>query len=234
MPVSIIPGIYRVGGYDLSHIYDEYSFLIVSSDSNKAVIVDTGTGLGFSNYLIHILSILKHINSVDAIINTHCHFPNFGGNMYLRDLNPHINIIAHYPDSYYIRNPDRKICMIPEDIAYYRPSIVSIEINKKEYVYSAGNLELTLIHTPGHTQGSLTVYVELNSYKVALVGGLFDLSAIRAKSSNTTISSIKDLKQSIYKVYSLKPNVLCSSYLCVYGEKNIEKALLDMVKMLDE
>jgi glyoxylase-like metal-dependent hydrolase (beta-lactamase superfamily II) len=122
--------------------------------------------------------------------------------------------------------------LIPRDIEFYRPSIISIEIRSSEYHYILDDYEIVMLHTPGHTPGSISVYVDTTRGKIIFCGGLLDVFKEHDKGNLKRYR--KDIEKSIYKIHELSPDILCSSTeQCIFGKSNIEKNLSDMLDYLD-
>jgi hydroxyacylglutathione hydrolase len=150
--VSIVPGI----GND-SNIY------IVDNE----ILVDTGTGEFFHQARKEIE------NSVDPkrlkmIVNTHYHFDHTGGNKKFRDW-LHTEIAAHEADRDFIER-GKTLSESFHQVA----KIVTVDKELKDgNIIRTENFNLVVIHTPGHSAGSICLY---EPEKKILISGdtLFD------------------------------------------------------------
>lgn len=139
----------------LSASYDSNVYLILAA---KAVLIDTGTGQGmhFKN-LVKKLEKLKSLEKIEQIILTHCHFDHTGGAKELGALT-HAKIFIHQQDSNAVRTGDN----VFTGARAFGGSSEPLEVfNLAENNMVDCNLtQLRVIHTPGHTQGSISLYEE--------------------------------------------------------------------------
>ncbi len=143
----------------LKRIDDIVLIQLSDLDSNIYLIddcvIDTGTGFNFTR-LHSILKVLgKNFESIKQVINTHCHFDHIGGNGYFLKA----SIAIHENDAPVIENAD-----IVKSVADYfdgklRPRKVDVKLKDGD-VIDVGTRKLKVIHTPGHTPGSICLYDE--------------------------------------------------------------------------
>lgn len=124
----------------------------IGFDSNVYIIDDLIIDTGSGENIDYILDSLKKAGvlpqDLSLIVNTHCHYDHVGGNRFF----------------------DAKIAMHKEDIAamekdYDRATIAylfnrSMENFKVDYPLNEGDKigDFTVMHTPGHTMGSICLY----------------------------------------------------------------------------
>lgn len=212
--ITISPRIYIVGGRDLSHILDSNVYLVKVNDFY--ILIDVGTGLGFYNLLRNLLELNIRIEDIRYIFLTHAHFHAAGG-AYMFNSLPGL-IVAHEPDSSYLRSLDlRKMSVNEEYSSYMYPVFTSISIPLNKTIYKLSE-NILVVHTPGHTKGSISVLVD--SVKALFVGDL--TSGILSKDWD---SSLEDYYSSLNKVIELVDehdiSILCSSYNCIRGKQGI-------------
>lgn len=119
-------------------------------DKNKhCLVVDPGDDC---NRILEVIEM--HHLSVKKIILTHGHYDHVGAVNELKKATGAI-VISHEEEKELILNPDLSLAR------YISPdfSIPQVDSYVKEGdVISAGNLSLTVMHTPGHTQGGMCLY----------------------------------------------------------------------------
>lgn len=159
---EIIPGIFLILGKG----YNCNGYLLTSD--KEALIIDAGLGEFSDNWgfninqqeeLENILGKYKYINQICL---THAHLDHTGGVMSLKkELRETLKISAHEKESKYLRIPN---------LAYIDPIVKSnnikpILIDKKLRngdKINVGNKELEILHTPGHTEGSMCLWESEN------------------------------------------------------------------------
>ena len=121
--------------------YDSNSILVISDIS---FVVDTGTGMLFSELANELARCGHPPNKIDAIVNTHCHFDHVGGNHYF-DCPVHI----HEQDLQHLAQGDEYTAanMFDMQLTPTKPLALEKEFHGWE-----------IIHTPGHSQGSICLY----------------------------------------------------------------------------
>ena len=119
------------------------------------VVIDSGTGFNFTR-LHSILKVLKKgFEDFRLVVNTHGHFDHIGGNGYFLKA----KIAIHKNDAPIIENGDNKLSWADYFDGKLKPRKVDMKLEDGD-VIKAGNLTLKVIHTPGHTEGSICLYDE--------------------------------------------------------------------------
>jgi len=125
------------------------------SDSNIYVIgnnvIDSGTGFNFTRLMYFFSMMRKPMNSVEWVINTHGHFDHVGGNGYF--LNAKVAI--HELDAPIIEKADVEMAVADFFDGKMHPRKVDMKFRDGQAVQG-----LKVIHTPGHTPGSVCLYDE--------------------------------------------------------------------------
>ncbi|MFC2174511.1 MBL fold metallo-hydrolase [archaeon] len=117
--------------------YDSNSILVVS---DITFLVDTGTGENIEHLKKEVAG-----HSIDAIVNTHCHFDHIGGNHFFD-----CPVYIHTGDLSFLASgdPDHTASgMFGEKLPPSNP----LPLPKDFHGWS-------VLHTPGHTEGSVCLY----------------------------------------------------------------------------
>lgn len=136
----------RIGNVVLIRLSDIDSNIYRIGDT----VIDSGTGFNFTR-LRDLFRVLKmEMSEVKQIINTHGHFDHCGGNGYF--LNAKVAI--HKSDAEIIEKAQEGLAAADffDGKMYPRPVERKLEHGDK---IQAGGMELEVIHTPGHTHGSI-------------------------------------------------------------------------------
>jgi len=165
--------------------YDSNIYLI-----DNELLIDTGTGRMFSD-------IKKEMGSVGVrlIVNTHYHFDHTGGNKKFRDWLG-AEIAAHYSDKGRLESGST----LAESFGDM-PRIVTVDkALKNGSVLRTKNFAFEVIHTPGHSPGSICLYEKKN--KILLSGDtLFSDGSGR---TDLPDGSSEQMKKSLEKLSQLE------------------------------
>ncbi len=126
-------------------------YIIFDEKSKEAIVIDPG---GEVDKIAKMLDILKA--KVKYIYLTHCHGDHIGGVNELKERYGG-KILIHRIDSKGLNNPEINLC---EYIGLGRIELdVDSRIDDNDLIH-VGETELQVIHTPGHTKGSTSLYCE--------------------------------------------------------------------------
>lgn len=126
-------------------------YIIFDEKSKEAIVIDPG---GEVDKIAKMLDILKA--KVKYIYLTHCHGDHIGGVNELKERYGG-KILIHRIDSEGLNNPEINLC---EYIGLGRIELdVDSRIDDNDLIH-VGETELQVIHTPGHTKGSTSLYCE--------------------------------------------------------------------------
>lgn len=133
--IKIIDGVYLIPG-------EGHNSNVYFIDGKVPTLIDTGTGElpGFPS-------------KIAQVINTHCHFDHIGNNHKFKDA----KILVHEKDAEPIVRGDSGIILN----TWFGGNPVLRRVDQKlkdNDVIAAGNLKLQVLHTPGHTAGSICLY----------------------------------------------------------------------------
>lgn len=195
-----------VGGADLSHPYDCSVYLV--DGGQDMVLIDSGAGEGYELIVDNIRSLGLQPEKLKAVIATHCHIDHIGAlSQFRREFG--VQVIAHELDTKAIETG------IGSGAEYYgvgyQPCDVDVILRGSEGTVQCGRYDLKWIHIPGHTPGSVAVY--LDAGRRVLFGqdvhGPYFL-----KGSNTEQARI-----SLQRLIDLEADILCEGHFGVYEPK---------------
>lgn len=127
------------------------------------LIVDTGTGVNFPAIKKEIAA--KHdVSKIKFIVNTHCHFDHTGGNKKFRDWLD-CPIAIHEKDRKALESGVGTVAELFKESAR---TVTADKALRNGSVIKTQNFTFHVIHTPGHTPGSICLYEK--DYKILISG----------------------------------------------------------------
>ena len=117
------------------------------------VAIDAGTGFNFTR-LRDFLRIAKlSLADIKLVVNTHCHYDHVGGNGFFVNA----KVAIHKDDAVVLEKGDNELAVAEYFDGKMKPRKVD-QLLKEGDVIKAGGTELQVLHTPGHTAGSICLY----------------------------------------------------------------------------
>ena len=204
--LSVSQDVYIVGGADLSHPYDCSVYLVDGGE--EMVLIDTGAGEGFELIVDNIRSLGMRPEKLKAVIATHSHIDHIGALYQFRE-EYGVEVIAHELDTEAIETG------IGSGAEYYgvsyRPCKVDVILRGSEETVRCGHHDLKVIHIPGHTPGSIAVYLDAGT---RILFGQDVHGPYFLKGSNTDQAKI-----SLRRLADLDADILCEGHFGVYEPK---------------
>lgn len=198
--------VYIVGGADLSHPYDCSVYLVDGGD--EMVLIDTGAGGGFELIVENIRSLGLRPDELKSVIATHSHIDHIGALFRFRE-EYGVEVIAHELDTEAIESG------IGSGAKYYgvryRPCKVDVVLRGTKETVRCGHRDLKVIHIPGHTPGSIAVYLDAGT---RVLFGQDVHGPYFLKGSNTDQAKI-----SLRRLADLDADILCEGHFGVYEPK---------------
>ncbi|MBN2040127.1 MAG: MBL fold metallo-hydrolase [Spirochaetes bacterium] len=146
--VELNHNIYLLKGFDNS----SHSYVIKGDYRN--ILIDSGLDSSFPVLQEQLLKIGLKIRDVDIILNTHEHFDHIGANRYFQN---HSLIAAHRFAATKMKFNDKYVTLYKSGDSNEISLHVHLWMENKTRL-DLGNFVLDIIHTPGHTSGSVCIY----------------------------------------------------------------------------
>ena len=206
--------VYAVGGPGLSSPEDCCIYLVDAG--SELVLIDSGVGYGMNRIEENIRSTGLEPARIWHIIATHCHIDHIGG------LSGFVSkygskIIAHELDRAGIVGENDELTAASMYGVIYRPVKVDIILKGELERLLLGDIEFNFLHTPGHTPGSISVYINTVDGRV-----LFGQD-IHGPFSPSWGSDLTKWRRSMEKLLALDADVLCEGHAGVYKGSGIRK-----------
>ncbi|MDX6205251.1 MAG: hydroxyacylglutathione hydrolase [Frankiales bacterium] len=162
--VALAEGLWQVAGPGITHPWDAAAYLVTGA---HAALVDCGTGLAPDQLDTVLLScgVLPH--QLSAVLATHGHFDHVGDGARLSSLG--VPVLVHAGDAEAVRSADPvRTCaesLYGTPFAAFEPDAMADgdQLNLQ-------GARLHVIHTPGHTPGSVSVVAQVGGLRVLLAG----------------------------------------------------------------
>ena len=142
-----------IGNGSSSHSY------VIKGDRFN-LLIDSGLDGNFPELQESLLKIGLKVRDIDIVINTHEHFDHIGANRYFQE---HAIIAAHRFAATKIAMNDRYVTMYKSGDANELSLYVHLWLESKSR-FDIGNYTLDVIHTPGHTSGSICIYEPVKKF----------------------------------------------------------------------
>ncbi len=126
------------------------TYLIWNSEK-KAIIIDPSVP---SKKLIAFVE--KNHLEVILILNTHGHFDHIGGNDYFSDYFE-VDIAIHKDDANMLPDPKQNLSAFTGKNIVSKPANIILKDNQ---IIKFGNENIKVIHTPGHSRGSVSFLID--------------------------------------------------------------------------
>jgi len=174
--------------------------------ANKNCLIDTGTAYNFGDITSFCEEKGVRIDDLDIIINSHCHPDHIGCNYLFKKANPKIIIYTHRLAKPYIEDIEKQYRERPIP-NFFNLISNSVEVNK---VIDDGDIidmgmELRVIHTPGHSKGSISIFIPEKD--VVVIG-----DAVPERQGIPIYENISELKKSFLKLKETRAKHVISSF----------------------
>lgn len=201
----ICEGVFRVGGGDLS---DGVDCLVYALDLGDLVLIDCGAGSSWDRIRDNLEAAGLAPGELHTLLLTHAHVDHIGAAARIRE-ETGCRVVAHAADTPAIASGD------PEFTAAgaYGVRLRGVEVDQvveadTEISFEQGRIRL--LHTPGHTPGSLAAVYE-SGEEVVLFG-----QDIHGPFSPSFGSDLAAWRHSMHRLLELDADVLCEGHFGVF------------------
>lgn len=146
--IELQDNIFMIRGVDKS----SHSYVVKGDRMN--ILIDSGIDSKFSFLQKSLLKIGLKVRDIDVVVNTHEHFDHIGANRYFQES---AIIAAHRFAATKMAVNDKYVTLYQSGDANELSLYVHLWLESKSR-FDLGNYTLDIIHTPGHTSGSICIY----------------------------------------------------------------------------
>lgn len=215
-PQRINDIVYRVAGPDMSDARDCAAYLL---DLGEPVLIDCGSGFAFDRVVQNIEAAGFDPSLIKNIILTHCHFDHIGG-AHLFKSRFGSRLIMHKLDAEIVEKADQRLTAAFCFRTEFQPLFIdTILLQEKESLHF-GSHELVCLHTPGHTRGSISLYLDTGGTRILFAQ---DIGAAILKEFDCDPHA---WVKSFNSLAALDADLLCDGHCGVYHQKKNVKRYL--------
>ncbi|HOP86842.1 MAG TPA: MBL fold metallo-hydrolase [Syntrophorhabdaceae bacterium] len=208
-PIQVTDKVFMVAGANLTDYRDGAVYLI---DLGAPVLIDSGSGFGFDKTVKNIEYLGFNPYDIPAIILTHCHFDHVGG-AHLFKQRFETRLIMHELDARIVERADQRLTAAFCFDVEFKSLPIDEKLNGEESIIVVNDHEIVCTHTPGHTPGSISVYIDLEGERILFAQ---DIGAPLLKEfdcdSNAWVRSIDFM-------FYLNPDILCDGHSGIFKSK---------------
>jgi glyoxylase-like metal-dependent hydrolase (beta-lactamase superfamily II) len=216
-PKKVTKEIYRIGGADLTSAKDCAVYLL---NLDELVLIDVGSGEGFNRLINNIEKAGFRPEDVSTMILTHCHVDHIGGaGAFCERFGT--RMIMHDLDAGIVERADTRLTAAFCFNIDFQPLIVDTKLFGEKGSIAVGRHELFWLRTPGHTPGSISVYLDIDDRRILFPQ---DIAAPLLKEFDCDPAA---WMESIDKLLALDADILCDGHSGAYGPKNVVKDYLE-------
>lgn len=220
---EISSGVYLVGGPKVTAADDAAVYLI--DFAGDLVMIDSGAGSSASQIVRNIEMLGLNPASLSHIILTHCHIDHIGSAPFFRD-QYHARIVIHELDAKALETGDPIRTAANWYGTTFPATGIDLKLGGGRETLKFGDEELHCLHTPGHTPGSISLYLDRAGKRI-----LFGQD-IHGPFHEAFGSDLEAWKKSMQTLLSLEADILCEGHFGVYRPKDKVRNYIE--RYLDE
>lgn len=159
--------VYQVSGVSLAHHFDATAYLIEAKDG--LYLIDCGTPQGYHMILENIRATGHRPEDIKAIFGTHGHYDHVGAALYYKN-EFGCKLYLHEVDIPQVEHGDP--IKTTAGLLYgkeFPACPVDYQLRDGDY-FDFGTLTMEVLHTPGHTMGSVSFVLNCDGYQFLIAG----------------------------------------------------------------
>lgn len=216
-PYEIVQDIFIVGGPDLTDGRDGCVYLM---NLGELILIDTGAGWSVEKIIGNVKKFGFDPKNLKKIILTHCHIDHIGGAPeFKKRFGPELYI--HRLDAPPLESGDPILTAATWYQTTFPPTSVDVKFNLSEEILTIGEQKIVCLHTPGHTPGSICIYLDRDGKRILFAQDLHG-PLLEEFGSN-----LKDWDDSTKKLLDLNADILCEGHFGIYKtQKDVKNYIL--------
>jgi len=209
-PFEITDNIFIVGGPEITDGRDGCVYLI--NILGELVLIDSGAGWSVDRIINNIERLKFDCQRLTTILLTHCHIDHIGGSPEIKKRFGS-KIYIHKLDAPPLEKGDPVLTAANWYQTTFPPTPVDVKWNLPEEILRIGDEKITCLHTPGHTPGSICIYLDQGEKRILFAQ---DLHGPLLKEFG---SNLEDWDRSTQKLLDLDADILCEGHFGIYKTK---------------
>jgi glyoxylase-like metal-dependent hydrolase (beta-lactamase superfamily II) len=203
---EIVRDIFIVGGPDITDGRDACIYLI---NLGELVLIDSGAGWSVDKIISNVRSFGLNCKNLSKILLTHCHIDHIGG---VPEIKRRFGskIYIHKLDAPPLENGDPVLTAAKWYQTSFPPTPVDVKFNLSEEILTIGQQKIICLHTPGHTPGSICIYLDRPGKRILFAQDLH--GPILPEFG----SNLDDWDRSTKKLLDLEADILCEGHFGIY------------------
>ncbi len=207
MVIEIMENLWQVGGDDLTGAGDAAVYLVRFGD--RAALIDAGTGGRHRALRDNIAECLSAEVFLEYLFLTHCHFDHTGGAAAVRE-EFGCKIVAHELDTAYLESGDSEVTAASWYGTRMTPLSVDIRLEGEANTVEIGTGQLTALHWPGHSPGSMVLTTQMKD-KLVLFG-----QDVHGPIHPSLLSDMSDYQVSLQMLLDLDADLLLEGHYGIF------------------
>ncbi len=206
---EIIKDIFIIGGPEITDHRDGCIYLL---NLGELILIDTGAGWSVDKIINNIKLLGFNPKNLTKVFLTHCHIDHIGGVPELKKRFG-IKIFIHLLDAPPVESGDQILTAAEWYQTKFPPTQVDEKFNSPEEILEIGQQIIHCLHTPGHTPGSISIYLDRDGKRVLFAQDLH--GPILSEFG----SNLEDYAHSTKTLLELNADILCEGHFGIYKTK---------------
>ncbi len=211
--LEIAGNIFIVGGPEITDGRDGCVYLI---NLGELILIDTGAGWSVDKIIKNVEKLGFDPKNLNKVLLTHCHIDHIGG---VPEIKKRFGskIYIHRLDAPPLETGDPILTAASWYQTTFPPTPVDVKFDSPEEILRIGGEQIVCLHTPGHTPGSTSIYLDLNGKRILFAQDLHG-PLLEEFGSN-----LDDWDRSTRKLLDLDADILCEGHFGIYKSKKDAK-----------
>ncbi|MBW2638035.1 MAG: MBL fold metallo-hydrolase [Deltaproteobacteria bacterium] len=210
-------GVYIIGGPDITSPDDAAVFIVDCGD--ELVMIDSGAGRSFENLVGNIEGLFFDPYRISTLVLTHGHIDHIGSAPLFRERFGCV-LLCHDLDAGSIESGDPVATAATWYGSKFPPTPLDRKLTGDGGILQFGDDKIHWVHTPGHTPGSISLYIERGGKRI-----LFGQD-IHGPFLPSFGSDIEEWRRSMAKLLDLEADILCEGHFGIYRSKKSVEAYI--------